>query len=93
MTRHREPSVTLPYAGETAGQLMTAPVITIRAETPLNEALRLMLRHQIKRLPVVDAEGHLLGLLGRNSLLNGLLAASAPAATPLTDPALHSAPE
>lgn len=88
MTRHREPSVTLPYAGETAGQLMTAPVIAIQAETPLNEALRLMLRHQIKRLPVVDAEGHLLGLLGRNSLLHGLLATSAPAATPLNDPAL-----
>jgi CBS domain-containing protein len=32
-----------------------------------------MLRYQIKRLPVVDDEGRLKGLLGRNSLLNGLL--------------------
>jgi CBS domain-containing protein len=81
VTRQKEPSVTLPYAGETADQLMTAPVFTIRVDTPLAEALRLTLRHQIKRLPVVDDQGRLLGLLGRNSLLNGLLNASAPVET------------
>lgn len=73
VTRQHEPMVTLPYAGETAGQLMTMPVITVNADTPLREALSLMLRYQIKRLPVVDDAGRLLGLLGRNSLLNGLL--------------------
>lgn len=73
VTRQREQMVTLPYAGETAGQLMTLPVITIRMDTLLGEALSLMLRYQIKRLPVVDDEGRLQGLLGRNSLLNGLL--------------------
>jgi CBS domain-containing protein len=73
ITRHQEPMVTLPYAGETAGQLMTLPVITIQLTTPLSEVLSLMLRYQIKRLPVVDDEGRLQGLLGRNSLLNGLL--------------------
>jgi CBS domain-containing protein len=74
VTRHKEQMVTLPYAGETAGQLMTLPVITIKLDTPLSEVLSLMLRYQIKRLPVVDDEGKLQGLLGRNSLLNGLLA-------------------
>jgi CBS domain-containing protein len=73
VTRHKEPMVTLPYAGETAGQLMTLPVITLKQDTSLNEVLSLMLRYQIKRLPVVDDEGRLQGLLGRNSLLNGLL--------------------
>ena len=73
VTRQKEQMVTLPYAGETAGQLMTLPVITIKLDTPISEALSLMLRHQIKRLPVVDDEGRLQGLLGRNSLLNGLL--------------------
>jgi CBS domain-containing protein len=73
VTRHKEQMVTLPYAGETAGQLMTLPVITIALDTPLSEVLSLMLRYQIKRLPVVDTEGCLQGLLGRNSLLNGLI--------------------
>jgi len=58
---------------ETAGELMTAPVITISIDAPPAEALRLMVRHQVKRLPVVDEHGRLLGLLGRASLLRGLL--------------------
>lgn len=58
---------------ETAANLMTVPVFTVKADTPLDEALRLMLRHQIKRLPVVDEEKRLMGLLGRSSLLNGLV--------------------
>ncbi len=49
------------------------PAITIQVETPLTEALRLMTIHGIKRLPVVDADGRLVGLLGRASLLRGLL--------------------
>ncbi|MBK8049612.1 MAG: DUF190 domain-containing protein [Anaerolineales bacterium] len=72
VTGSHEPNVTLPYA-ETAAQLMSTPVFTIRADTPLEDALRMMLRHQIKRLPVVNEHGELVGLLGRNSLLNGLL--------------------
>jgi len=61
---------------ETAADLMTVPVFTISAQAPLDEALRLMLRHKIKRLPVIDEEKHLVGLLGRTSLLNGLVGQS-----------------
>ena len=61
---------------EKAADLMTVPVFTVRAQTPLDEALRLMLRHQIKRLPVVDNEKRLIGLLGRSSLLNGIVGQS-----------------
>jgi CBS-domain-containing membrane protein len=32
-----------------------------------------MMHHQIKRLPVVNSESQLVGLLGRGSLLRGLL--------------------
>ena len=65
----------LPEATETAAELMTTPVVTITTETTLSEALQLMLEHKIKRLPVVDEAGRLLGLLGRASLLQGLLQA------------------
>ncbi len=67
------PDVQLPNAQETAVDLMTSPVVTITIDTTLMEALRLMVQHEIKRLPVVDENGRLVGLLGRNSLLRGLL--------------------
>jgi CBS domain-containing protein len=63
----------LPDAGETAADLMTSPAITVQVGTPLTEALQLMTSRGVKRLPVVDAEGGLVGLLGRASLLRGLL--------------------
>ena len=67
------PDVQLPNAMETAVDLMTTPVMTIPIDTTLVEALRLMMQYEIKRLPVVDAESHLVGLLGRASVLRGLL--------------------
>ncbi len=67
----------LPDAGERAADLMTTPVITIQTDASLAEALRLMTTHAIKRLPVVDAEGRLVGLLGRASVLRGLLEGAA----------------
>ena len=58
---------------ETAADLMTVPLITVRADAEPAAALRVMLQKQIKRLPVVDNDGRLVGLLGRASLLNWLL--------------------
>jgi CBS domain-containing protein len=68
--------VALPEASDTAASLMSTPVITVTLATPLVQALSLTLQHRIKRLPVVDEEGRLVGLLGRASLLRGLLAAA-----------------
>ncbi len=70
----------LPAGDERAIDLMTAPVLSVRPETALPHALHLMLQHNIKRLPVVDESGHFLGLLGRASVLRGLL--DTPPATP-----------
>jgi CBS domain-containing protein len=56
----------------TAAEVMTSPVITVTADTSLLEALRLLLAHRIKRLPVVDAEGRLIGLVGRGGVLQAL---------------------
>ncbi len=67
---------TLLATTDTAVQLMTRPVITISLNAPLSTALGLMVQHQVKRLPVVDENGRLVGLLGRASLLRGLLEAT-----------------
>jgi CBS domain-containing protein len=69
----KRPQTQLLDSKETAADLMTTPVITITVNTPLTEALRLMLHHRIKRLPVTDEEGKLVGLLGRGNILRGSL--------------------
>jgi CBS domain-containing protein len=56
----------------TAAEVMTAPVITVTPTTPLREALRLLLHHGIKRLPVVNEQGQLVGLIGRADILQAL---------------------
>ncbi|WP_127361117.1 CBS domain-containing protein [Actinacidiphila soli] len=53
----------------TAGQLMTAPAVTVRADASLAQAARAMALHRVKRLPVVDAEGRLRGVVSRGDLL------------------------
>jgi CBS domain-containing protein/PII-like signaling protein len=55
--------------GRTAADAMTSPVVTVTPDTPIAEAIRLMMTHKIKRLPVVDAAGRLVGLVGRAGLL------------------------
>jgi CBS domain-containing protein len=52
-----------------AGDLMTAPAVTVRPDTALAEAARLLDAHNIKRLPVVDEGGRLVGILSRVDLL------------------------
>lgn len=42
---------------------MSSPAITIEADIPASLALRKMLEHEIRRLPVVDDAGQLLGLV------------------------------
>lgn len=56
----------------TAAEVMTQPVISVTPETSLPETLRLLLNHHIKRLPVVDADGRLVGLVGRGGVLQVL---------------------
>ncbi len=55
-----------------ASEVMTTPVITVTPETSLPEALHLLLEHQIKRLPVLDEAGKLVGLIGRGGILQAL---------------------
>jgi CBS-domain-containing membrane protein len=59
--------------GKTAADLMTAEVVTVAADTPIQRALALSAETHMKRLPVVDAEGQLLGLVGRTALLSALV--------------------
>jgi CBS-domain-containing membrane protein len=56
--------------GITAGDLMTSPPVTVTPDDTLERAARLMYTRKVKRLPVVDANGHLVGIIGRSDLLS-----------------------
>ncbi|MFJ9898345.1 CBS domain-containing protein [Streptomyces sp. NPDC091280] len=56
-----------------AGNLMTAPAVTVHADDTARLAARLLLRHNLKRLPVVDADGVLQGIVSRTDLLKVFL--------------------
>ncbi|HWC40680.1 MAG TPA: CBS domain-containing protein [Actinomycetota bacterium] len=62
-------------AGATAAELMTAPAVTVGPDASVTEAARLLHRHGIKRLPVVDPAGPLLGIVSRADLLKVFLRA------------------
>jgi len=54
----------------TAAALMTQPAVTVAAEDTVEHAARLMYVRQVKRLPVTDAVGHLVGIVSRADVLS-----------------------
>jgi CBS domain-containing protein len=65
---HRKPQV-----GLTAGSMMTSPAITIGPDATIPAAARAMNTHHIRRLPVVDDAGKLIGIVSRRDLLSVFL--------------------
>lgn len=57
----------------TAEQLMTKPAITINPDAPIPRAASVMRNNHVKRLPVVDPQGKLLGIVSRRDLLSVFL--------------------
>jgi CBS domain-containing protein len=56
--------------GVTAGDLMTATVVAVRPEDTVEHAARLMYDRRVKRLPVTDADGRLVGIISRADVLS-----------------------
>ncbi|MGW5102023.1 CBS domain-containing protein [Streptomyces sp. NPDC004100] len=57
----------------TAGELMSTPAVTVHADAMLPEAARIMAVKGVKRLPVIDAQGALVGVVSRGDLLKVFL--------------------
>ncbi len=62
-------SSTASAAGITAGQVMTAPVISISPQTPIGQIAELLTLRRISGVPVVDETGTVLGLVSERDLL------------------------
>jgi CBS domain-containing protein len=59
-----------PHEALTAEQLMTAPAVTIHPDATIATAARLMTSSRSRRLPVVEPDGKLIGIVSRRDLLS-----------------------
>jgi CBS domain-containing protein len=59
-----------PPAAETVQEVMTDHVITTGPEASIGDAARVMATKNVKRLPVVDDEGQLIGVISRADVVN-----------------------
>lgn len=57
-------------AGVTAEELMTAPPVTVAPDDTVTQAARLMYGRRVKRLPVVDQDRRLVGIVSRADVLS-----------------------
>ncbi|WP_438290509.1 CBS domain-containing protein [Streptomyces sp. HUAS TT7] len=69
----RRPADVAKAGAVTAGELMTAPAITVHADATLAQAARTMALRKVKRLPVVDRLGIIEGVVSRSDLLKVFL--------------------
>jgi CBS domain-containing protein len=67
LLRHKEQE---KARGVTAGDLMTRPAVTVGADDTVQDAARIMYKHKVKRLPAIDAAGHLIGIVSRTDVLS-----------------------
>lgn len=59
-----------PSGAETVADVMTENVVTITPDASIGEAARVMTARSVKRLPVVDLEGELVGIISRADVVN-----------------------
>jgi CBS domain-containing protein len=57
-------------SASTAAELMTSPAVTVRVDAEVARAARLMRDRNVRRLPVTDADGRLVGIVSRTDVLS-----------------------
>jgi len=60
----------LPIREKTAGDIMTTPAITARLSSTVSELSGILTDNQINRIPIVNNEGKLLGIVSRGDIVN-----------------------
>jgi CBS domain-containing protein len=56
-------------SGVTVGEIATHPIIVLKPETFLSEAIKVMLQRKIKKIPLVDDGGRLVGLVSLSDII------------------------
>ena len=62
--------------GKTAEEIMSRPAVAVSEQAFLTEAVRIMLKRGVSRLPAVDGAGKLTGILSRSDLFRAFMAES-----------------
>ncbi|MFK4104272.1 CBS domain-containing protein [Streptomyces sp. NPDC019531] len=70
---HPKPAARAKAEASTAEGLMNSPAVSARPQWTVVEAAQVMERHRVKRLPVVDEAGRLVGVISRADLLRVFL--------------------
>ncbi len=65
-------AVTAKREGHTAGDVMSAPPITAGPFEDIKEVATILDKRRIKRLPVVDHDGRLLGIISRGDIIRAM---------------------
>lgn len=58
--------------GQTVGDVMSKNPITVSPDKPLRDAARLMHDKSIHRLPILDSEGQVVGILTRGDIIRAM---------------------
>jgi CBS domain-containing protein len=56
-------------SGATVGEVMSSPAVTVTESTGLEQVAAQLTRQRIRRVPVVSADGRLIGLVSRRDVL------------------------
>ena len=62
----------LPMKNQVARDIMSSPAVVVQPETSWQEIAALLAAHRINRVPVVDQQGQLVGLVSRADLVRAL---------------------
>jgi len=60
--------------GQTVGEVMSSDPVTVSPDKTLREAAKLMHDREVRRLPVIDSEGKLIGILTRGDVVRAMAA-------------------
>lgn len=58
--------------GKIVGDIMTKEVITVNEDKTIEDAATILVRNKLKRLPVLNKEGNLVGIISRKDIMNHL---------------------
>ncbi len=61
------------FSAVTAGEIMTEQVVSIKEDEDVSQVAKIMLARQIKRLPVVDENDVLVGIVSRRDIVKMMI--------------------
>jgi CBS domain-containing protein len=73
--------------------VMTSPVVAVRSDASYREMASLLRTHRVSGLPVVDADGIVVGVVSETDLLTRRVATGRTAADLMTRPAVTTSPD